>query len=246
MKAIIIDDEPHCCQVVARILENNCPDIAVVAVCGDGKAGLKAIGQHQPDLVFLDVEMPRMNGLEMLDALGTRDLNFTLIFTTAYDRFAVQAFKFSAFDYLLKPIDDAELVATIQKLQRTSTPAAQLEYFKHTLTGGGLPDKLSIATSRGITFVEIPDIVALEADSNYTKIHLKNTETVWASKTLGYFEDLFKDRPLFFRTHKQFVINLNCVKEYIGGEHNLVVLQNGLQAKIARSRREAFFSLFRV
>ncbi|MBV6428124.1 MAG: Transcriptional regulatory protein BtsR [Haliscomenobacter sp.] len=246
MNAIIIDDEPHCRNVIERILENHCPDIAVVATCADGIEGLKAILQLQPDIVFLDVEMPRMNGLQMLEALGKEDLKFTLIFTTAYDKFAVQAFKFSAFDYLLKPIDDDELIRTMQKLENVITPAAQIQHLRDNLNANGLYNKLTIATTRGITFLEIADIVALEADSNYTKIYLVNGETILASKTLGYFDDLLSDRRQFFRTHKQYIINLAYIKEYLSGENNLVLLRNGLQIRLARTRRQAFLELFKL
>ncbi len=246
MNAIIIDDEPHCRNVIERILDKHCPDIKVVATCADGIEGLKAILQLQPDIVFLDVEMPRMNGLQMLEALGKEDLKFTLIFTTAYDKFAVQAFKFSAFDYLLKPIDDAELISALQKLESTITPAAQIQHLRDNLNANGLYNKLTIATSRGITFLELTDIVALEADSNYTKIFLVSGETILASKTLGYFDDLLSDRPQFFRTHKQYIINLSYIKEYLSGENNLVLLRNGLQIRLARTRRQAFLELFKL
>jgi two-component system LytT family response regulator len=245
-KAIIIDDEPHCRNVIARILEEHCADVKVEAECCDGVEGLAAILRHHPEIVFLDVEMPRMNGFQMLEALEPEDLDFALIFTTAYDKFAVKAFKYSAFNYLLKPIDDMELVATIQKLHRTGTPVSQLQYLKSNFHNPTAFNKLTIATQRGITFIELEDIIALEADSNYTKIHLQNGEAVLASKTLGYFDELLDERKVFFRTHKQFIVNLNFIKEYIAGDFSVVVLRNGLQAKLARTRREAFLDLFRV
>ena len=245
-KAIIIDDEPHCRNVIARILEEHCPEIMIEATCSDGIEGLAAILRYRPEIVFLDVEMPRMNGFQMLEALEPGDLDFTLIFTTAYDKFAVMAFKYSAFNYLLKPIDDAELVATIQKLHRTGTPVSQLQYLKSNFHNPTSFHKLTIATQRGITFIELEDIMALEADSNYTKIYLQNGETVLASKTLGYFDELLNERNAFFRTHKQYIINLNFIKEYIAGDYSVVVLRNGLQAKLARTRKEVFLSLFRI
>ena len=106
MKVIIIDDEALCCKVIEHVLTKHCPQVQMLASCHDGIEGLKAISKFQPDVVFLDIEMPRMNGFQMLEALGTKDLPFSLVFTTAYDQFAIKAFKFSAFDYLLKPIDN--------------------------------------------------------------------------------------------------------------------------------------------
>ena len=246
MKAIIIDDEPHCRNVIERLLEKHCPQIQVVATCADGIEGLKAIVKHQPDVVFLDIEMPNMNGFQMLEALGNDDINFTLIFTTAYDKFAVQAFRYSAFEYLLKPIDDEAFVSTIQKLEKKATPAQQIQTLRQNIQSKGQFNKLTIAHTRGITFIEITDIVAFEADGNYTKIYLVSGETVLASKTLGYFNELLADRPLFFRTHKQFIINLNYIKEYLSGDYNEIVMKNGLNIKLARTRREAFLALFRL
>lgn len=245
MKAIVIDDEPHCRNVIERIVEKRCPEIDIVATCADGIEGLKAILKHQPEVVFLDIEMPKMNGFQMLEALGNDDICFTLIFTTAYDKFAVQAFKYSAFDYLLKPIDDDELVAAVHKLQKNNTPSQQIQQLRQNLHSKGEFNKLTIAHTRGITFIELTDIIALEADGNYTKIYISGSETVLASKTLGYFDELLSERRLFFRTHKQFIISLNFIKEYLSGDYNEIVLKNGLTAKLARTRREAFLALFK-
>jgi two-component system LytT family response regulator len=245
MRAIIIDDEQHCRNVAQKILEKYCPNIEIVATAEDGIEGLKMILKHEPDVVLLDIEMPRMNGFQMLEALGNEDLHFTLIFTTAYDKFAVQAFKFSAFDYLLKPIDEQELIAVVQKLERKSTPSTQIQHLKKNLNPQTPFNKLTITTTRGITFIEIEDIIALEADSNYTKIFIQNGDMVLASKTLGHFDELLSEKPQFFRSHKQHIVNLTFIKEYIGGDMNEVVLKNGLRAKLARTRRDAFLELFR-
>jgi two-component system, LytTR family, response regulator len=246
MKAIIIDDEPHCRNVIERILEKKCPEINIIATCENGIEGLKAILKYKPDVVFLDIEMPLMNGFQMLESLGNEDLDFTLIFTTAYDKFAVKAFKFSAFDYLLKPIDDDELIATVQKLEHRQTPSIQIQALKQNLRLNTPFNKLTIANARGIRFIELTDIISLEADGNYTTVYLLTGESVLASKTLGYFADLLSDNSLFFRTHKQFIINLSYIKEYLGGDYNSIVMQNNLQVKLARTRRDAFMELFKL
>ena len=121
-----------------------------------------------------------------------------------------------------------------------------MQHLKANFSGPSAFNKLTIATQRGITFIELEDIVALESDSNYTKIHLQNGQTVLASKTLGHFDELLSENKIFFRTHKQFIINLNFIKEYLAGDYNLVLLHNGLQAKLARTRRDAFLGLFRM
>src|SRR5580765_5192874 len=124
LKAIIVDDEPYCCEILAAMLESDCPDVAITAICNNAKDALAAIRQNSPDLVFLDVEMPKMNGFEMLEQLPS--VNFHLIFTTSYDQYALKAIRFSAIDYLLKPIDEEELVKAIQKvIQRSQKPIVQ-------------------------------------------------------------------------------------------------------------------------
>ena len=246
LNVIIIDDEPHCRNVIEKLVAKHCPEIAILETCSDGIEGLKAIIKHKPDVVFLDIEMPKMNGFQMLEALGNNDIDFTLIFTTAYDKFAVQAFKYSAFEYLLKPIDDEEFVATVRKLEKKVTSTQQIQILRQNLQSKGQFNKLTIATNRGITFLEIEDLMALEADSNYTKIYVKSGETILVSKTLGYFDELLAERPQFFRTHKQFIINLNFIKEYLGGDYNEIILKNGLKIKLARTRKDAFFELFKL
>jgi two-component system, LytTR family, response regulator len=242
MKAIIIDDEAPCCKVIEQVLAKYCPQVQVLAVCKDGLEGLNAISKFQPDVVFLDIEMPRMNGFQMLEALGPNDLPFSLVFTTAYDQFAVKAFKFSAFDYLLKPIDNEELITVIQKLERHQTRYDQLQHLKDKIRQQTPFDKISIATTKGLTFINLANIVAIEADGNYSTFHLLEGKPVIASKNLSFFEEILGDNPSFFRSHKQFIINLAHAQEYLSVE-GLIVLPNGIKAKLARTRKELFLSL---
>src|SRR6187455_1789279 len=124
LKAIIVDDEPYCCEILAAVLESDCPEVEIKAICNNAKDALTAIRQQSPDLVFLDVEMPRMNGFEMLEQLSS--INFHLIFTTSYDQYALKAIRFSAIDYLLKPIDREELIKSVQKVKdRFQVPIPQ-------------------------------------------------------------------------------------------------------------------------
>lgn len=239
MKAIIIDDEVLCCQVIEQLLQKHCPQVQVLTTCHDGIEGLKAITKFRPDVVFLDIEMPRMNGFEMLEALGTDDLDFALIFTTAYDQFAIKAFKFSAFNYLLKPIDNQELILTIEKLEHRQIGYSQLHFLKEKLSQRTPFDKISIATLKGLVFINLLNIIAIEADGNYSTFHLLEGKPIVASKNLSFFDELLADNPQFFRSHKQFIINLAYVQEYIAADGS-IVLANRIQAKLARTRRELF------
>lgn len=244
MKVIIIDDEAPCCKVIEQILAKYCPQVQVLAVCKDGLEGLNAISKFQPDVVFLDIEMPRMNGFQMLEALGANDLPFSLVFTTAYDQFAVKAFKFSAFDYLLKPIDNEELITVVQKLGRHQTLYTQLQHLKDKIRQQTPFDKISIATTKGLIFINLVNIVAIEADGNYSTFHLLEGKPVVASKNLSFFEEILNENSQFFRSHKQFIINLAHVLEYLSVD-GLIVLSHNIKAKLARTRKDLFLTLVR-
>jgi two-component system, LytTR family, response regulator len=245
MRAIIIDDEVHCCTVMEQLLDKHCPQIQVLATCTDSLTGLNAIRKHQPDVVFLDIEMPRMNGFQLLETLAPDNLNFTLVFTTAYNEFAIRAFKFSAFDYLLKPIDTSELVTTVQKLTLCRTSNQQFQNLKDTLNGPMSLGKLTIATTKGFIFIDLPDILAIESDGNYSTIHVLHGKPVVASKNLRFFAEILADNRHFFRTHKQFIVNLPHIQEYLLAD-NLILLPKNIKAKLARTRKDAFLNLLKV
>ncbi|NUQ26318.1 MAG: response regulator transcription factor [Saprospiraceae bacterium] len=244
MKTIIIDDEHHCVGYLQVLVQQHCPSVQVVATAGNGVEGLSVIRQHAPELVFLDIEMPIMNGFRMLEELG--DVDFQLIFTTAYDRYALRAFKFSALDYLLKPIDPLELKNAVARSQKLPPiDPQQLVLLKNHLHQNDpvLSNKIAIPSLEGFTFLNLDDIVTCEAESNYTKIHLANGKQMLISRTLGDVEDTLEGKG-FFRAHKQFLINLKHIEKYMKGDGGYVVMSNNQTVSIARSRREDFMLLF--
>lgn len=244
MKTIIIDDEPHCVGYLHVLLVQHCPNVEVVATAANGQEGLSAIRQHNPELVFLDIEMPVMNGFQMLKELET--IPFQIIFTTAYDRYALRAFKFSALDYLLKPIDPQELKNAVFR-SRKAFPIAQeqLSVLKNQLhhPTAAFSNKIAVPSQEGFSFLNLQDIVTCEAESNYTKFHLMGGKSLLISRTLGDVEDTLKEKG-FFRIHKQFLINLQHIIKYVKGEGGYVVMSNNQLVSIARSRREEFVNLF--
>ncbi len=243
MNTIIIDDEPHCRNVLVRIIEKYCPQIKIVDECKDGVEGMRSIEKHRPDLIFLDIEMPQMNGFQMLESIQVEHLNCAIIFTTAYDKFAIKAFKFSAFDYLLKPIDEHELVAAITRLQILNTNRSEQLQSLYQNYQKGKFEKVTISTLNGVQFLDFDDIILIEADSNYSRFYLKDNKLVVASKTLAYFDEILSEKG-FFRSHKQFIVNLKHIKEYKSGDWNVIIMSNQLQAKLARTKREEFLHLF--
>jgi len=244
MKTIIIDDEPHCVGYLHVLLQQHCPQVEVIATAGNGQNGLAAIRQFAPELVFLDVEMPVMNGFRMLEELA--EMPFQLIFTTAYDRYALRAFKFSALDYLLKPIDTQELKNAVNRTNR-SLPVnqQQITLLKTHLhqKDNAFSNKIAIPGIDGFTFLSLTDIVTCEAESNYTKFHLQDGKTMLVSRTLGDVEDTLEGKG-FFRIHKHFLINLNHILKYVKSDGGYVVMSNNQTVSISRSRRDDFVLLF--
>ena len=243
LTAIIIDDEAKGRIVLKQKLETYCAVVQIVAEAADGIEALKLIETHKPQLIFLDIEMPRMNGFEMLNSI--KDKDFHIIFTTAYDQYAIKAIKYSAFDYLLKPIDIDELKAAVLKIEtlKKSSTSKQFEMLQQNmLEPKNKFSKLAIASVEGLQFYNINDIVHLEANSNYTDIYLVNKIKVTASKTLKEFEDLLPS-SFFFRTHHSHLINLNFIKRYIKGDGGKIELQNGNYVDVSRRKKEEFLKI---
>lgn len=238
--AVIIDDEPKGRLALRQKLENYCANVSVIGEATDGIDALSVIEKLKPELIFLDIEMPRMNGFEMLNEL--KEKNFRIIFTTAYDQYAIKAIKYAAFDYLLKPVDIEELKTAIERISNTSTieTKKQAELLQQNiLNPKKLLNKLAIPTLEGLLFFDINEIIQLEANSNYTIIHFSGKQKITASKTLKDFEELLPP-DIFFRTHHSHLINLNYIKKYIKGDGGQIEMQNGNFVDVSRRKKEEF------
>jgi two-component system, LytTR family, response regulator len=241
--AIIIDDETKGRLALREKLSSYCPQIKVLAEAGNGAEALMLIQHHHPQLIFLDIEMPRMSGFDMLNELPEK--NFHIIFTTAYDQYAIKAIKYAAFDYLLKPIDIEELKTAVAKLDnaQNNQTKKQVELLnQHMQHPKKQVSKLAIPTLEGLVFYEIKDIVYLEANSNYTNIYLDNKAKITASKTLKELEELLPP-DIFFRTHHSYLINLNYIKRYIKGDGGQIEMQNGAYVDVSRRKKEEFLKV---
>jgi two-component system LytT family response regulator len=238
IQAIIIDDEPYCVEVLATLLQKYCPEVDLVATCASGEEGLKAIRQHRPSLVFLDVEMPHMNGFQMLEALPQVD--FDLIFTTSYDQYAIKAIRFSAIDYLLKPIDREELQKAVEKAGRRA-PAPLTQQLELLLQKINQPatrvNKVAMPTMEGLQMITVTDIISCASDSNYTVLQLKGKQKLVVSRTLKEIEEIL-DEHSFARVHHSYLANLNEVTKYVKGEGGYLVMSDGSHIDVSRSRKE--------
>lgn len=249
IKAILIDDEEHSLETLAWKLDKFCPGVEVIGKFEDAEEGLDFLKQNTPDILFLDIEMPRLNGFEVLEAYG-REIPFDVVFTTAYNDFGIRAIKFSALDYLLKPIQNQELQATIDKYlkkkgQNISTRQLDVLYSNMKLeqSGEGLP-QIALATKESIEFVRPNMIVACSSDSNYTMVFLEDGRKKLISRTLKDFEELLVDHN-FFRIHHSHLINLSHIREFVraGGGH--VVMKNKMKFPVSRSRKESLLERFK-
>lgn len=244
LKTILIDDEKHSLESLQLELASNCPQVSVIDLCKGAEAGIRSIIENQPDLIFLDIDMPVMNGFELLEKV--RHIPFEVIFTTAYDEYAVRAIKVSAMDYLLKPIDVAELRQAVQKVmeKRENEDAnvkldVLLTNIQSAQTGF---QKLAIPTLSGLDFVNVQDITYCQADGSYTTIHTSTRESYVISRTLKETEELLGN-PGFFRTHQSYLVNLNFIKQYIKGSGGQLIMQDGTVVQVARAKKEALMAL---
>jgi len=238
ISAIIVDDEPYSCEALATLLERYCPEIKLLDICYSATNALKSIQEQRPQILFLDIEMPYMNGFEMLEKLP--ELNFKLIFTTSYDQYAIKAIRFSALDYLLKPVDKDELQKAVQKAITASDDPLpqQLEILLHKLNHPKVVvNKIAIPTIEGLQMVPVESIIRCEADRNYTNLFLKNKGKITASRNLKDLEEMLEDYS-FVRVHHSYLVNLNEVEKYIKGEGGYLIMSDKTAVDVSRSRKE--------
>lgn len=243
LKAILVDDELSSLQNLQQKLGEFCPDIEIIASAQKPEEAIILIRQHKPDVLFLDIEMPRMNGFRMLEELG--DIPFEIIFTTAYNHYAVEAIRISAFDYLTKPIAIRELQQAVERLlqQKQHPVKEKLNVLKQSLNSThSQEEKIAIPTSEGLDFIPIKNIVHIESSSNYSKIYLTEGKPLLVTKLLKDFEDMLSPFH-FFRIHNSHLINLKYIKKYIRGEGGQVIMQNGDTIDVARRKKEEFVKL---
>jgi two-component system LytT family response regulator len=241
MKALIIDDEKHCSESLHLLLGKYLPEVKVMGETNDPFAGIGLITAHKPDVVFLDIEMPHLNGFELLSKFERID--FEIVFTTAYDEFALRAFKVNALDYLLKPIGVEELQRAVEKAQvRIAQRLPNIEV-KSMLNGlRATPNensKVALPTMGGLEFVKISNIIRCQSDSNYTDVYLTDAKSLTISKTLKEIEQLLSGHG-FYRTHASHLINLDRIQKYQRGAGGVVVMDNGDHVQVSRSKKADF------
>ena len=237
MDILICDDEPLAVERLSRLVTQLGHE--VVATASYGLEAIEMVKFYEPDVILLDIQMPEMDGFTMIEQLENRDFN--LIFTTAHDEFALRAIKVSAIDYLLKPVDKDELLASMEKIKKSQNGGLlenKLQLLLSNLNDNN--DKINISADGKVYLLERDDVVMLKSDKSYTTIYLKSEQEILVSKTLKEVEKKF-NFPQFYRVHNSYLINLNHVKEYLKGLGGELIMTNGLTASISRNRKVELF-----
>lgn len=244
INCVIIDDEGQNIKLLQNMLQMHCPAVNVLATDTEAKNGLLLIEELQPQLVFLDVEMPHLNGFDLLKKL--EPVNFETIFVTAYSHYAVEAFEHHATGYITKPINTEKLIAAVNTaIKRIEEKNINKNLFSllEKNTQAAAPDKIPLSTSNGLVFVKLAEILYCESSGNYTSFYLCNDKKVMVSRQLGEYEKLLPEAN-FTRIHDKYIINLSFIKEYIKGSGGDVVLENGKELPVASRRKEEFLARF--
>ncbi len=243
LRAILIDDELSSLENLQEKLKEYCPAVKVIAAVQKPEEAILLINHHKPDVLFLDIEMPRMSGFRLLEELG--DYDAEIVFTTAYNHFAIEAMRLSAFDYLVKPISITDLQNAVNRLiqQRSRQTKERLNVLKQSINENkSQENKIAVPTNEGLEFVVIKNIIRIESSSNYSRLYFTNGQSLFVTKLLKDFEELLLPYR-FFRVHNSHVINLNYIRKYIRGEGGQVVMDNGDVVDVSRRKKEEFLSL---
>jgi two-component system LytT family response regulator len=245
MKVIIIDDERKARNLLNILISENCPKITEIFEAEDLLSGIELIKKEQPQIVFLDIEMPQHSGLEILDFIEKDNFNFEIIFTTAYSEYAIKAFQLSAIDYLLKPVRATQIKEAVEKALKhigKSQINIKLEELKKSLASSNF-NKIGLPFADGFKFVDFNQIILLEADGMYTKITTVNESEILVSKPLKHFVSLLGKIKTFYRPHRSYFINLKYIKEYIKKDGGYIIMDNNETVSISKDKKEEFLAI---
>lgn len=241
---LIVDDEKQSCDLIEKLLHDHFPDV-IAHKAFDVNTAIQKIKVNAPSLIFLDVQMQGETGFDLLDKMQAGS---NVIFITAYSEFAIKAFRYSATDYLLKPIDATEFQQAVSKafnkIKTNIDSTEQLEFLKELKAARRSPDKLTVPTAEGFLFISISDILYCHALGNYTEFHLAGNQKVLSSYTLGYYGEILEQHH-FFRVHRSYLINLGQIKMYKKGEGGMVIMSDGCEIEVARGQKETFLKMFK-
>lgn len=242
IRVLLVDDEKPVRMALREIIQRNFDFIEIVGEAANIPEAVREVHAQKPDILFLDIDMPGYTGLQILEFFNPHEVTFDIIFVTAYNEYALQAFKTSAFDYLLKPVNPEELKQTLQRYQskqRHNLLAERVQLLRKSYDGE-TPTQLAISSLQGIEFITMDDIVFLEASGTYTTIVLSDKTQVVSSKPLGEFEELLSKKANFFRAHRSFIVNLRYVKKLSNKDGDIIIMSSGAEIPLSRYRKKDF------
>jgi len=245
MKVVIIDDETKARRLLSILLTENCPDVTEIEEAEDLPSGVRLINHFQPDIVFLDIEMPGYSGTQILDFLSPEQINFELIFTTAYSQYAIKAFELNAIDYLLKPLRPEQIEQAVQKVKEKAGQtqlSLRLEELKNSLQAPNI-SKIAFPLSDGVLFVAFDEIILLSAERMYTKVFTQNDGDFLVSKPIKFFLNNLENAQTFYRPHRSFLINLRHIKKYMNRDGGYIMMDNGEMVSVAKEKKKELFEL---
>jgi two-component system LytT family response regulator len=245
MRAIIIDDEEKARNMLRSLIIEYCFEVTIVAECNNVPTGVAAINEHKPDVIFLDIDMPSYNGFQLLEFF--KDIDFEIIFVTAYSEYAMQAFRVSALDFLQKPVDIDLLITAIEKVKKAkgkSSINAQLNVLRENLEATTIK-KIALPVADGILFINVADIIYLQAERAYTQIALQNGQKIIASKNIKEFEEILAGNKNFFRSHRSHIINLNHATRYLKTDGSFIEMSDGTLVMLSKDLKETFIELMK-
>ncbi len=245
IKAIIVDDSPQARKLLRLMLQEFAPDINIVNEAENGNHGIAAIKLHQPHVVFLDIDMPEKSGIQLAEELIEENIQCQIIFTTAFNQYAINAFRLSAIDYLLKPINEQQLLESVEKIRQNvqlKTAQEQLKVLSQNLKPNE-KQVICIPIQNGYDYININDIEYLEADGSYVHLFLMDKKQKTVSKNLKYFEQALESFSNFVRVHRSFIINLDLMKSFSKSGRGTIIMQNGKEVDLARDRRSSFLEI---
>jgi two-component system LytT family response regulator len=245
MKAIIIDDEKRARVTLQLLLNEYCPTISVVADCENLPEGIKAIRKHKPNIVFLDIEMPGHSGLELLDFFDENEVDFSVIFTTAYNQYAIQAFKFSAIDYLLKPINPTQLVDAIIRLEKNIQKFENFQVLKENISRENLT-KIAVPSGNSLIFIDTNKISYIKGEGAYSEVFCNNGTKKLVSRNLKNFEDILCVDNRFLRVHKSFIVNLEKVVLYNKSDGGSLSLEDKSQIPVSSEKTQLLLEKIKI
>lgn len=247
IRTILVDDEPRGLNTLKKLLQEYCPELKIAAECTDAASAKEKIGLLEPQLVFLDISLQGKTSFDMLAEL--EKINFEIIFVTAHDQYTLQAFQYSAIDYLVKPIDEDLLLDAVKRAAKRINVSAinyNVSALLHNVSQTGSPQKmkLCIPSLRGFQVVELNNILYCEAAGSYTNFHFSNQPLICSARPIYEYEEMLTDSG-FIRIHKSYMVNLLHIKEYVRGEGGIVILSNNQEIEVSRRKRDLFISRMR-